>query len=75
MRSCFTHFCVQDGADLEKYLPKPWVSARRINAQFLKFNTLREQVFHRNKVEARGSIRKAPSVITWQPLLSDVLLV
>ena len=64
MRSCFTHFCVQDGADLDKYLPKLWGSARRINAQFLKFNNLREQVVHRNKVEARGSIRTAPNVIS-----------
>ena len=55
----------QDGADLDKYLPKLWNSARRINAQFLKFNNLREQVFHRNKVEARGSIRKGPNAISW----------
>ena len=46
--------------ELDKYLPKLWGSARRINAQFRMFNKLREQVFYRNKVEARGSIRKAP---------------
>ena len=32
---------------------------------FLACATLRAQVFHRNKVGARGSIRKAPDVVTW----------
>ena len=65
-------FCFQDGADFDKYLPKLWGSARRINAQFLKFNKLREQVFHRNKVEARGRIRKAPNVIPWALALAKL---
>ena len=37
-----------------------------------KFNNLREQVFHRNKVEARGSIRKAPNVISWTLALAKL---
>ena len=65
-------FCFQDGADLDKYLPKLWGSARRINVQFLKFNTLREQVFHRNKIDARGSIRKALNVISWTLALAKL---
>ena len=76
MRSCFTHFCNQDGAELDKYLPKLWGSARRINAQILKFNNLREQVFHRNKMERRGRIRKAQTSSHGRlPLLSCVMLV
>ena len=64
--------CFQDGADLDKYQPKLGGSARRINVQFLKFNTLREQVFHRNKIDARGSIRKAPNVISWTLALAKL---
>ena len=66
-------FCFQDGgADLSKYLPKLYGTARRIHAQFLVFINLREQVFHRNKVEARGSIRKAPNVISWTVALAKL---
>ena len=29
------------------------------------WDNLRTQIFHRNKIDARGSIRKAPNVISW----------
>ena len=57
--------CAQDSASIQTYSPKLWHSTRRIHVKFLAFTTLRAQVFHRNKVGARGSIRKAPDVITW----------
>ena len=57
--------CPQDSASIQTYSPKLWHSTRRIHVKFLAFTTLRAQVFHRNKVGARGSIRKAPDVITW----------
>ena len=56
---------MQDDADIAQYLPTLWHTSRKIHAQFLVFVNLRAQIFHRNKVEARGSIRKAPNVITW----------
>ena len=55
----------QDECSLEKYHSKLWASVRRINAKLVVWNTLRDQIFHRNKMNARGSIRKAPNVITW----------
>ena len=57
--------CPQDSASIQTYSPKLWHSTRRIHVKFLAFTTLRAQVFHRNKVGARGSIRKAPDVSTW----------
>ena len=57
--------CSHDQARLKQYHPKIWTSAQQINTQLLASTTLREQVFHRNKVEARGSIRKASHVISW----------
>ena len=57
--------CPQDSASIQTYSPKLWHGTRRIHVKFLTFTTLRAQVFHRNKVGARGSIRKAPDVITW----------
>ena len=57
--------CPQDSASIQTYSPKLWHSTRRIHVKFLAFTTLRAQVFHRNKVGARGSIRKAPDAITW----------
>ena len=55
----------QDGCSLEHYHSKLWASVRRTNAKLVVWNTLRAQIFHRNKMNARGSIRKAPNVITW----------
>ena len=55
----------QDGCSLERYHPKLWASTRRIYAKLVVWNNLRDQIFHRNKIDARGSIRKAPNVITW----------
>ena len=55
----------QDECSLERYHPKLWASTRRIYAKPTVWNNLRDQIFHRNKIEARGSIRKAPNVITW----------
>ena len=55
----------QDGCSLQQYLPTLWASARRIYAQLVVWVNMREQVFHRNKIDARGSIRKAPNVISW----------
>ena len=57
--------CPQDSASIQTFSPKLWHRTRRINVKFLVFTTLRAQVFHRNKVGARGSIRKAPDAITW----------
>ena len=50
---------------LERNHPKLWRSTRRIYAKLVVWNNLRDQIFHRNKIDARGSIRKAPNVITW----------
>ena len=55
----------QDECSLEKYNYKLWNSVRRINTKLVVWHTLRDQIFHRNKMNARGSIRKAPNVITW----------
>ena len=55
----------QDGCSLERYHPKLWATTRRIYAKLTVWNNLRDQIFHRNKIEARGSIRKAPNVISW----------
>ena len=55
----------QDECSLERYHPKLWASTRRIYAKLVVWNNLRDQIFHRNKIDARGSIRKAPNVITW----------
>ena len=55
----------QDECSLERYHPKLWASTRRIYAKLTVWNNLRDQIFHRNKIESRGSIRKAPNVITW----------
>ena len=55
----------QDGCSLERYHPKLWASTRRIYAKLVVWNNLRDQIFHRNKIDARGSIRKAPNVISW----------
>ena len=55
----------QDGCSIQQYHPKIWASARCIHAQLVVWNTLRDQIFHRNKIDARGNIRKAPNVIMW----------
>ena len=55
----------QDGCSLQQYHPTIWISTRRIYAQLVVWTNLRDQIFHRNKIDARGSIRKAPNVITW----------
>ena len=55
----------QDGCSLERYHPKLYASTRRIYAKLVVWNNLRDQIFHWNKIDARGSIRKAPNVITW----------
>ena len=55
----------QDGCSLERYHPKLYASTRRIYAKLVVWNNLRDQIIHRNKIDARGSIRKAPNVITW----------
>ena len=56
----------QDNVDqLAKYAPKLFNTSRQIHAQFLHWVNLRAQVFHRNKIDARGSIRKPPNVISW----------
>ena len=58
---------------LERYHPKLWGSTRRIYAKLVVWNNLRDQIFHRNKIDARGSIRKAPNVITWALPLDKLL--
>ena len=62
----------QDGCSLRQYHPTLWASARRINAQLVVWVNMREQVFHRNKIDARGSIRKAPNVISWTTCLDKL---
>ena len=55
----------QDGCSLERYHPKLYASSRRIYAKLVVWNNLRDQIFHRNKIDARGSLRKARNVISW----------
>ena len=55
----------QDGCSTERYHPKLWASTSRIYAKLVVWTNLRDQIFHRNKIDARGSIRKAPNVIMW----------
>ena len=62
----------QDGCSLERYHPKLWTSTRRIYAKLVVWNDLRDQIFHRNKIDARGSIRKAPNVISWYTFLEKL---
>ena len=64
----------QDECSLERYHPKLWASTRRIYAKLVVWNNLRDQIFHRNKIESRGSIRKAPNVITWALSLDKLRL-
>ena len=64
----------QDGCSIQQYHPTIWASARRIYAQLVVWVNLREQIFHRNKIDARGSIRKAPNVITWALSLDKLRL-
>ena len=45
-----------------------------MHAQLVAWGNLREQIFHRNKIDARGSIRKAPNVITWALSLDKLRL-
>ena len=49
-----------------------WPSVRRICAQLVVWDNLRSQIFHRNKTVARGSIRKAPNVISWTTSLDKL---
>ena len=47
-------------------LPKLWASVWRICAQLLVWDNLWSQIFHKIKIDARGSIRKeALNVISW----------
>ena len=55
----------QDGCSLERYHPKLWASIRRIYTKLVVWNSLRVEIFHRNTIDARGSIRKAPKFIMW----------
>ena len=62
----------QDGCSLQQYHPTLWASVRRIYAQLVVWDYLRTQIFHRNKIDARGSIRKAPNVISWPTSLDKL---
>ena len=55
----------QDGCSLERYHPKLLASIRRIYTKLVVWNSLRDQIFRRIKIDARGSIRKAPNFIMW----------
>ena len=55
----------QDGCSLERYHPKLWASIQRIYTKLVVWNSLRDQIFHRNTIDARGSIRKVPNFIMW----------
>ena len=63
----------QDGCSIQQYHPKLWASTRRIYAKLVVWNNLRDQIFHRNKIDARGSIRKAPNFIMWALPLDKLL--
>ena len=62
----------QDGCSIQQYHPTLWASVRRICAQLVVWDNLRSQIFHRNKIDARGSIRKAPHVISWTTSLDKL---
>ena len=62
----------QDGFSIERYHPKLWASTSRIYAKLVVWTNLRDQIFHRNKIDARGSIRKAPNVISWTTSLDKL---
>ena len=62
-----------DGCSFQQYHPTLWASVRRIYAQLVVWDNMRSQIFHRNKIDARGSIRKAPNVITWALPLDKLL--
>ena len=56
---------LQDRVDLKACHPELHDSFLSLQCANLAFNTDREQVFHNFQVSARGSIRKAPNVISW----------
>ena len=66
------HHTPQDGRSLQQYHPTLWASVRRIYAQLVVWDNLRSQIFHRNKIDARGSIRKAPNDISWTIFLDKL---
>ena len=57
---------------MQQYHRKIWASARCIHAQLVVWGNMREQIFHKNKIDARGSIRKAPNVISWTMSLNKL---
>ena len=62
----------QDCCSLQQYHPALSASVRRICSQLVVWDNLRSQIFHRNKIDARGSIRKAPNVISWTSSLDKM---
>ena len=59
------HTPQEDGCSIQQYYPKLWASVWRICAQLVVWDNLWSQIFHRSKIDARGSIRKALNVISW----------
>ena len=62
----------QDGCKIQQYHPTLWASVGRICAQLVVWDNLRCQIFHRNKIDARGSIRKTPNAILWTTSLDKL---
>ena len=56
---------MDDSADMKSHAVHIFNSVRVIKAHLFTFSTLREQIFHQNKVSARGEIRKGKNVIEW----------
>ena len=55
--TCICHVCLTEGPPP---LPNPQ-EEKELRMAAVVLTTLRDQIFHRNKIDARGSIRKAPT--------------
>jgi len=60
---------IDDGVDMSQVAPELWQSLRDVHCINLQFGTLREQTFANFKVSVRGSVRQAPSPISWVVML------
>ena len=69
------HTPQEDGCSIQQYYPKLWASVWRICAQLVVWDNLWSQIFHRSKIDARGSIRKALNAISWTMSLTKLRIV
>ena len=58
------HTPQEDGCSIQQYYPKLWASVWRIYAQLVVWDNVWSEIFHRIKIDARRSIRKALNVIS-----------